>query len=347
MTNVRAMEWTNQGLKLLEQTKLPIEEVWITCTKWQEVADAIKRLAVRGAPAIGCAAAFGVVLAAKSFMEMDRKSFYSALSEAIEGLTRTRPTAVNLFWALNRLKEKLKKSLHLDNSEIVSVLEREAMAILDEDWNLCKKIGRFGADLIPREASILTHCNAGALATGGEGTALAVIKEAHNQGKKIRVFADETRPLLQGARLTVWELMKEGIEVTHICDNAAATLMKSGEIDLAVVGSDRTAANGDVANKIGTYSVAVLCKHHGIPFYAALPMSTLDPSLPDGSHIPIEERGQEEVLSVFEKRIAPKGAKARNPAFDVTPAELVTALITDKGVLRPPFDESIKEALSS
>jgi len=342
---VRAMEWTAAGLKLIEQTLLPDEETWITCTSWVEVADAIRRLAVRGAPAIGCAAAYGVAVTARTSRGLDRARFDVAIREAIDGLAATRPTAVNLFWALDRCRQVLEASSGAPTEEAAAALEAEAIEIHREDEALCRRIGEHGAELIPDGASILTHCNAGALATGGDGTALAVVRAAHAQGKKIRVFSDETRPLLQGARLTVWELMRDGIEVIQICDNMAASLMRRGEIDLAVVGTDRTAANGDVANKIGTYGVAVLCRHHELPLYVALPVSTFDPELSDGSQIPIEERDPSEVTAVRSVRIAPEGAAVRNPAFDVTPNELVTALITDRGVLRPPYVESIRQAL--
>jgi methylthioribose-1-phosphate isomerase len=304
---IEPIRWKGDRLELLDQRLLPDQLVYLECRSAAEVADAIRGMAVRGAPAIGCAAAFGVVLGKGS-------------AESFAVLAASRPTAVNLFWALERMKQ-------------AKDLEAEAKAIFAEDLAANLAIGRHGAALIPQGARILTYCNTGALATSGHGTALGVIRSS--KAKNISVIACETRPYLQGARLTAWECMQEGIPCTLIADNMAGHLMSRGEVDVAIVGADRIAANGDVANKIGTYTVAVLAKRHGIPFYVAAPLSTFDPKIPDGSHIPIEERAAEELTGYRDRRWAPQGVKVRNPGFDVTPAELVTAIITENGVQRP------------
>ncbi|OGA72920.1 MAG: S-methyl-5-thioribose-1-phosphate isomerase [Betaproteobacteria bacterium RIFCSPLOWO2_12_FULL_65_14] len=315
---VEPLRWKGDRLELLDQRSLPETTVYVTCLSAAEVAQAIRDMVVRGAPAIGCAAAFGVVL------DQGR-------SEAFEILAKSRPTAVNLFWALERMKK-------------AKDLEAEALAIYEEDIAANREIGRLGAELIAERARIMTHCNAGALATAGYGTALGVIRSSKN--KNISVIANETRPYLQGARLTAWELVQEGIPCTLITDSMAGHLMSKGEVDVIVVGADRIAANGDVANKIGTYALAVLAKRHGIPFYVAAPLSSFDPKIPDGSHIPIEERPAGEVTGYRGTRWAPEGVSVRNPAFDVTPAELITGIICEKGVVLAPTREKLRALFS-
>ena len=310
-------------LFLLDQRRLPTEEVWHELTDFREVARAIRDMVVRGAPAIGCAAAYGVALGARQDADFD---------EVIATLAATRPTAVNLFWALDRMKRVEPRT--------PETLAREAIAIHDEDRAACHAMGEHGASLLP-PGVVLTHCNAGALATGGYGTALGVIRAAVARGTKLAVYADETRPFLQGARLTAWELQKSGIPVTLITDNMAAHLMARGEIQSVIVGADRIARNGDTANKIGTYGVALLARAHEIPFFVAAPRSTIDPEIPDGTHIPIEERSPREVTHVGSVRLAPDGIAVKNPAFDVTPARLITALVTEAGVLHPPYEDAI------
>jgi methylthioribose-1-phosphate isomerase len=317
------LRWKGDALELLDQTRLPREELWIACRDYRAVARAIKEMVVRGAPAIGCAAAYGVALGVAAGEPIDK---------VVAHLRSTRPTAVNLFWALERMARV--------QPQTAEALAREAVAIHQEDIRACLAIGKHGADLLP-EGTVLTHCNAGALATGGFGTALGVVRAAHQAGRKLRVFADETRPFLQGARLTAWELQKSGIDVTLITDNMAAHLMHKGEIQSVIVGADRIAANGDTANKIGTYGVALLAREHKLPFYVAAPRSTIDLSLPDGAHIPIEERDPREVTHLDGRPIAPGGVAARHPAFDVTPARLITAIITEAGVARDPYVQSL------
>ena len=338
--------WWEDSLKLLDQTLLPLEERVLSLSRVEEVAEAIRRLAVRGAPALGVAAAYGLVLGVRGADSAD--ALKARFERACELLRRTRPTAINLHWALERQRRVFNRALAqgAPPEEIVRALLEEAHRIRREDLDANRRLGKHGAQLLPRGARVLTHCNAGALATAGYGTALGVIRAAWEQGKLEKVWVDETRPLLQGARLTAWELRKEGIPCEIVVDGAAGTLLARGLVDAVITGADRVAANGDVANKIGTYPLAVLAHHHGIPFYAALPTSTIDPEIPDGGAIPIEERDPEEVLTVLGHRIAPEGASARNYAFDVTPHELVTALITEVGVLRPPFAEAIERALS-
>ena len=322
-----AIRWEEHTLYLLDQTKLPVTEAWIAYTDYRPVADAIRTMVVRGAPAIGIAAAYAYCLAALAGEDLE---------EARAVLGSSRPTAVNLFWALERMAHKAE-----DCGGDPAVLTEEAKAIHAEDVAMCKAIGAYGAAAVPERARILTHCNAGALATGGYGTALGVIRAAHAQGKVKLVYADETRPLLQGARLTAYELVRDHIPATLIADNMAASLMAKGQVDLAVVGCDRMAANGDFANKIGTYSVAVNAHFHGVPFYVALPCSTIDLSLPDGSGIPIEERDRDEVRTLCGVQTAPAEVEVYNPAFDVTPHSLVTGIITEKGVVYPPFRENL------
>lgn len=341
---MRPMHWNaeNKTLTIVDQTMLPIQLVEKILLNYEEVAEAIKILAVRGAPAIGVAASYGIAIAARSLVTLDNDAFYTSVRQAMHVLGATRPTAVNLFWAIKRMGAVLENLKDSTNEQVAAALEAEAIEIEKEDYQLNLAMGQNGAELIPDGATVLTHCNAGALATAGHGTALGVIRSAVAQGKKIKVFADETRPLLQGARLTTWELMQDGIDVTLITDSMAGHFMKSGEIDLVIVGADRIAANGDTANKIGTYGVAVLAKEHGIPFYVAAPYSTFDLSLKSGDLIPIEERSHDEVANFAGCRTAPEGIKVRNPAFDVTPNKYITAIITEKGILRPPFNESLK-----
>lgn len=331
---MEAIRWENSALYLLDQTRLPAEERWLRYTEYRAVARAIRSMVVRGAPAIGITVAYAMVLAAQE--SACKGDFPAAMSQAKAVLAASRPTAVNLFWALDRM-ERCWQTAGPD----LPRLEEEAQAIHREDIQMNKAMGKAGAELVPEGAHILTHCNAGALATGGYGTALGVIRGAHAQGKVSMVYADETRPLLQGARLTAYELVKDQIPVTLICDDMAGYLMSQGNVDLVVVGCDRMAANGDFANKIGTYSLAVLARHHGIPFYTALPSSTIDLSIPDGSHIPVEQRDGQEVACFAGLQTGPLGVQTWNPAFDVTPHDLLTAIITERGVLRPPFDRKL------
>lgn len=327
---MEAIRWENHTLYLLDQTRLPTEEEWLAYTDPQAVAQAIRTMVVRGAPAIGVAAAYAMVLAARQ--SAGRPDGDARMVRARELLAASRPTAVNLFWALDRME---RCGLACGNDPVR--MEEEATAIHREDVQMNAAMGRAGAELVPEGARILTHCNAGALATGGFGTALGVIRAAHAQGKVSMVYADETRPLLQGARLTAYELVRDRIPVTLICDDMAGALMAQGKVDLVVVGCDRMAANGDFANKIGTYALAVLARYHNIPFYTALPSSTIDMAIPDGSHIPVEQRDGEEVLGFAGVRTGPLGALTWNPAFDVTPHQLLSGIITERGVLRPPF----------
>ncbi|MBI5379848.1 MAG: S-methyl-5-thioribose-1-phosphate isomerase [Nitrospirae bacterium] len=329
------IRWREGKVEILDQSRLPLEVVYLSCREVGEVAEAIKTLKIRGAPAIGIAAAMGLALGAQSLSARDFREFQRGLRGIASQLAATRPTAVNLFWALDRMQAYAAAHREEAIEQIKQGLVGEAQRILEEDIAVNRAIGKWGAALIPDGARILTHCNAGALATGGYGTATAPMRVTVEEGKRIHVYADETRPVLQGARLTAWELMQDGIPVTLITDNMAAQFMRRGMIDLAIVGTDRTVRNGDVANKIGTYGVAVLCKAHKIPFYVAAPISSIDFSLATGKKIPIEERPPEEVTHIQGKRIAPEGVQVANPAFDVTPARLVTAIITEKGVFRP------------
>ena len=347
MDALSPLYWKDGALRLLAQTRLPAEEAWLECSAVEQVAEAICVLDVRGAPAIGIAAAFGLVLAANDYSGNDGNQLAAAVERAAARLAATRPTAVNLFWAIERMKRRLAAVRQQPVEAIRRELLAEAEAIRSEDIAACRALGRLGAELLPARGTVLTHCNAGALATGGWGTALGVIRAAVEAGKRIRVFADETRPLLQGARLTTWELMRDGIEVTLICDNSAGELMRRGEIDACVVGADRIAGNGDTANKIGTYTVAVLAARHDIPFYVAAPTSTVDLALADGGGIPIEERDPEEVTTPRGLSIAPVGTPARNLAFDVTPAELITAIVTERGVAcGPDFRPQLEQLLA-
>lgn len=326
------LEWRGDALRIVDQRALPDELKFWDCGSAAEVAEAIRTLAVRGAPAIGVAAAYGAVLGALQ----DRRSF----AHAVDELASTRPTAVNLFWALKRMQDVAAKWAEASDAAFADALLQEARRIHLEDAENNKKIGTWGQELLPQRATVLTHCNAGALATGGYGTALGVLRAAREAGKEIAVFADETRPLLQGARLTAWELDQDGFDVTLICDSMAASLMRARRIDAVVVGADRIAANGDTANKIGTYGVAVAAARHGVPFYVAAPESTFDLSLATGAEIPIEERAAEEVRLLPGGKRVPEGIKAWNPAFDVTPAELIAAIVTERGIYRSPYDFS-------
>jgi methylthioribose-1-phosphate isomerase len=339
------IEWKDDAVVMIDQRKLPASEVYVTCKTANEVAKAIKTMVIRGAPAIGVAAAMGIAVGMIRSRATGTKQFTTEFQKSCELMGATRPTAVNLFWAIERMKKAFAAAAQDGQSvdEIKRRLVGEARAIHDEDVQSCRTMGSHGADLVPSSARILTHCNAGALATAGYGTALGVIRAAAEQGKKVAVLADETRPFLQGARLTAWELVRDGIDTTVITDNMAGAMMRQGQVDLVVVGADRIAANGDVANKIGTYSVAVLAKEHGIPFYVAAPLSTVDLNTPDGSRIPIEERNDREVTHVGTTRVTPDGARIRNPAFDVTPATYVTAIITERGIARAPFAESLPQ----
>jgi methylthioribose-1-phosphate isomerase len=334
---LETIEWTPQGVVMIDQTLLPSQIKYETCTTYLEVANAIKTMIIRGAPAIGVAAAMGVAIGVQKSENPD-----GDFATICETLAATRPTAVNLFWGIERMK-RVYSGLNGASVETKrQALIDEAIKVREEDIAICREIGRHGASLVPDKKTVLTHCNAGALATAGYGTALGVIRAAWESGKTIDVFADETRPFLQGARLTAWELMQDGIPTTLITDNMAGHFLKSGRIGCVVVGADRIAANGDVANKIGTYSVAVLAKENGVPFYVAAPISTLDLTLADGSQIPIEERSSIEVTSVFGVPVAPEGVNVCNPAFDVTPNKYVTGIITEHGVATAPFIETLK-----
>ncbi len=333
---IPTVEWKNGAVRLLDQSRLPEQVEFVDCRDYRAVAAAIRELKVRGAPAIGVTAAMGVALGAQSVTATSYDEFAKAVTRICEELAATRPTAVNLFWAIERMKRKLAELRAKPVPDIKHALFDESQRILDEDIAMNRAMGKHGAALIQNGQTILTHCNAGALATAGYGTALGVVRAAWDEGKKIRVLADETRPVLQGARLTVWELMQDKIPVTLITDNMAGALMKQGKIDCCIVGADRIAANGDVANKIGTYSVAVLAKAHNIPFYVAAPHSTIDLATPSGDKIPIEQRNQNEVTSLYGgPAIAPAGVEVLNPAFDITPATYITAIITERGVFTP------------
>ncbi|MDD2365532.1 MAG: S-methyl-5-thioribose-1-phosphate isomerase [Desulfuromonadaceae bacterium] len=340
----RTIEWLDDAVIMIDQTRLPEEEIYNTYTDFQSIAEAIKGMVVRGAPAIGVAAAMGVALGARSIIADTHESFFRQLDNVCDVLGRTRPTAVNLFWGLQRMKRVAEENYSKNLDQIRDALKREAVLIEQEDQTICRNIGKWGNTVIPDGATILTHCNAGGLATAGYGTALGVIRAAHEAGKNIQVFVDETRPWLQGARLTAWELMKSQIATTLITDNMAGFFMNRGDITCCVVGADRIAANGDTANKIGTYSVAVLAKENSIPFYVAAPISTLDLSISDGSKIPIEERPFSEVTHIKGVAISPEGVKVRNPAFDVTPARYITAIITENGIVSGEYRSGLRKA---
>ncbi|MEK7851146.1 MAG: S-methyl-5-thioribose-1-phosphate isomerase [Deltaproteobacteria bacterium] len=338
----RTIEWTDEAVVMIDQRLLPVKEIYVKCRTYQEVAEAIREMIIRGAPAIGVAAAMGIALGAKSIKAETFEEFYKEYEKICDVMAGTRPTAVNLFWAVDRMKRFCLDHKDVKVEKLKELIKIEALRIHDEDIEINKAIGKNGNPLIPKGARILTHCNAGGLATAGYGTALGVIRAAHDAGKNIQVFADETRPFLQGARLTAWELQKDNIPVTLITDNMAGYFMNKGMIDLVIVGADRIAANGDTANKIGTYSVAILAKEHKIPFYVAAPISTLDLSLKSGEEIPIEERNIREVTHVFDRQVAPDSVKVLNPAFDVTPNRYIKGIITEKGVVEAPFEEGLK-----
>jgi methylthioribose-1-phosphate isomerase len=337
------IEWQGDCVVMIDQRKLPGVEVYVKCRSAAQVAKAIKTMVIRGAPAIGVAAAMGLALGVRQTSATGTQKLATEFYRLCEMMAATRPTAVNLFWAIDRMK-RVFAELATSGAAVEQIktrLEEEARRIHDEDVASCRAMGAYGAAMVPQTARILTHCNAGALATAGYGTALGVIRGAVEQGKKVVVLADETRPFLQGARLTAWELTKDGIDTTVITDNMSGAMMRTGQVDLVVVGADRIAANGDVANKIGTYTVAVLAKEHDIPFYVAAPISTIDLATSDGSKIPIEERSAKEVTHLGSTRLTPAAAHVRNPAFDVTPHKYVTAIITEKGIARPPYTDSL------
>ncbi len=337
------VEWKNGQVVLIDQRKLPVEEVYLACKDVNEVADAIKTMVVRGAPAIGVTAALGLAQVAHQETGTDLDAFDRRFHAAADQLAATRPTAVNLFWAIERMKRSFAANRAKGLEPLKQALIAEGVHMREEDIEVCKRLGHFGAELLGAKPRILTHCNAGALATAGYGTALGVVRAAAETGKEPTVYADETRPFLQGARLTAWELMKDSIPVTLITDNMAGHMMSRGAIDCVVVGTDRVAANGDVANKIGTYTVAVLAHRHGLPFYVAAPTSTIDLACPTGADIPIEHRDPSEVTQVFGQQVAPLGVQVVNPAFDVTPHDLVTAIVTEKGVATAPYSRSLRE----
>jgi len=340
---ISTLEWTDRGVRFIDQTKLPTEETYVTCKTYQEVADVIRNMVVRGAPALGVAAAMGIALGVKTSTAENVGDLKRELDHICEVIGKTRPTAVNLFWAIRRMQQKFETLRMRSVAQIKQALIEEAQGMHAEDIASNQAMGRHGAALMPVSGGVLTHCNAGALATAGYGTALGVIRAAIEQGKKIHVYADETRPFLQGSRLTAWELVKDGIPTTVISDNMSGALMRQGKIGAVIVGADRITANGDVANKIGTYTVAVLAKEHGIPFFVAAPISTVDLETPDGSKIPIEQRNPAEVTHIAGKVITPEGVQVENPAFDVTPAKYVTAIVTEKGIARAPYQESLAQ----
>ena len=345
---IPTLEWTDAGVRFLDQTKLPVEETYVLAKNYREVADVIRNMIVRGAPAIGVSAAMGVALGLQQSQATDIPQLEADLKIIGDTLAATRPTAVNLFWGIERIREVV-RTMSQEPCVTVAQIQQEAVAeacrMYDEDIAACRAMGKHGAALLPRSGGVLTHCNAGALATCGHGTALGVIRTAVESGSKIHVYADETRPFLQGARLTAWELLHDNIPTTVLCDNMAASQMRAGKIQAVIVGADRIAANGDVANKIGTYGVAVLAKEHGIPFYVAAPWSTIDLATPTGDQIPIEERSAKEVTHFNDRPITPSNAGISNPAFDVTPAKYVTAIVTERGVLRAPYEASLSAGL--
>jgi methylthioribose-1-phosphate isomerase len=343
---IKTVEWTDEGVRMIDQRLLPTEETYVLLSSCEGVADAIKTMIVRGAPAIGVSAAMGLALAAKQSATSSMTDFESEFAEKCELMSATRPTAVNLFWAIEKMRDEVArlKARGDDLNQIRTGLVTKALQIFQDDIDANRALGRFGAELIPDNSTILTHCNAGALATAGDyGTALGVIRGARDAGKRVAVIADETRPFLQGLRLTAWELAKDDIPVTVITDNMAGHIMKEKKVDAVVVGADRIAANGDAANKIGTYMVAVLAQRHNIPFYVAAPITTLDLSIPTGKEIPIEERDSREITHVGSHQLGPDGVAVHNPAFDVTPNDLIAAIITDKGVARAPYGESLRK----
>jgi len=337
------LRWHEDALQLLDQRLLPTEEKWLTCRTHEEVAHAIKVMVVRGAPAIGCTAALGMALGARGIIADSRESFLRRVTGMADTFRAARPTAVNLFWAVDRIVEVVENT-EGNPVDMKDAMLAEALEMLAEDIEANRRMGQYGAELMPDNGNVLTHCNAGALAAVGYGMALGVIRAAVEEGKKIHVYADETRPRLQGMKLTAWELAQDNIPVTVIADNMAASLMRQGKVDCVIVGADRIAANGDTANKIGTYGLAVLAKHHNIPFYVAAPFSTIDMKLVSGSQIPIEQRETVEMTHIEGIRVAPEGITVLNPAFDITPGELITAIITERGVIEPPFEKTLEAA---
>ena len=342
---IRPLQWKNDRVFLLDQRILPEKELYLECRTYHDVAQAIKKMVVRGAPAVGVAAAMGIALGVQAIPEKNKKEFLTQFDKICNAIAATRPTAVNLFWAIERMKKLVFQNLHSSLKVLSLLLKKEALKILKEDIESNKRMGKYGSKFIKNGATILTHCNAGALATGGYGTALGVVRAAMAQGKKVQVIADETRPFLQGARLTAWELKKDRIPVTVITDNMAAFMMQQKRIDAIIVGADRIAANGDVANKIGTYALAILAKEHNIPFYVAAPFSTLDLNIKTGKEIPIEERDKEEVTHIMGNRMVPRGVSIWNPAFDVTPKRFISAIITDYGVVKKPYQKNLKKLI--
>jgi methylthioribose-1-phosphate isomerase len=343
---IPTLEWTAEGVRFLDQTRLPLEEIYVTATDYRQVAEIITTMVVRGAPAIGVSAAMGLALGVNNSPATTVSALSAEFDTMCRTLAATRPTAVNLFWAIERVRRVFSAEANRLGATVGSIREAviaEAQRMYDEDIAACREMGAHGAALLPQAGGVLTHCNAGALATCGYGTALGVIRSAVESGHELHVYADETRPFLQGARLTAWELMHDGIPTTVLCDNMAASLMRQGKIQAVIVGADRIAANGDVANKIGTYGVAVLAKEHGIPFFVAAPWSTIDLKTPTGDAIPIEQRAAAEVTHHAGKQLTPHGVGIENPAFDVTPARFVTAIITERGVLRAPYEDSLRE----
>ena len=343
------IDWQGDVIVMVDQRKLPGQEVYVRCRSAQEVARSIRTMVIRGAPAIGVAAAMGIALGMRKSATTGTRQYAVELQKICDMMAATRPTAVNLFWAIDRMKRAFAEGAQAGESpvELADRLEREARMIHDEDVASCRAMGSFGAAVVPDGARVLTHCNAGALATAGYGSALGVVRAAVEQGKQIAVIADETRPFLQGARLTAWELVRDGINTTVITESMAGPLMRAGDIDLVVVGADRIAANGDTADKIGTYTVAVLAREHKVPFYVAAPLSTIDLATPDGDRIPIEERDQREITHLGSARLTPEGVKIRNPAFDITPHRYIAGIITEKGIFTPPYTESLRRAFEA
>ena len=340
---IKSIEWTERGVVVLDQLQLPGREAYRTCTNYREVADSIRRMVLRGAPLIGIAAAMGIALGVKQSAARDLPALEKEFNQICDEMAGTRPTAVNLFWAIQQMREAFARSAAAgDVAKVKLALVEEARRIHADDIARCHAIGRHGAALIPADAQVLTQCNAGALATGGFGTVLGVVRAAVAEGKKVRVLAPETRPYLQGARLTTWELQQDGIPTTLITDNMVGHILKTEKVDCVLVGADRIAANGDTANKIGTYGIAVLAREHSVPFYVAAPFSSIDLSIPSGDCIPIEERSPDEVVRIGNTRIAPENTPARHPAFDVTPARFIAAIITERGLARPPFEQSLR-----
>jgi methylthioribose-1-phosphate isomerase len=343
------IDWQGDVIVMVDQRKLPAQEIYVRCHSPQDVARAIRTMVIRGAPAIGVSAAMGLALGVRLSSAKGTQKLAVEFQKTCDMMAATRPTAVNLFWAIDRMKRAFAEGAQAGESpgELAARLEREARAIHDEDVANCRTMGAFGANVVPDGARVLTHCNAGALATAGYGSALGVVRAAVEQGKRVAVFADETRPFLQGARLTAWELVRDGIPTTVITESMAGPLMRASEIDLVVVGADRIAANGDTANKIGTYTVAILAHEHKLPFYVAAPLSTIDLQTPDGAHIPIEERDQREITHIGGARLTPEGASIRNPAFDITPHRYITGIITERGIFRAPYHESLQAAFTT